>query len=207
MYSLTEEEQAERVKAWIRNYAPSIILGVALAIACIFAWRFWQQKQETFRVKASAHYEMLLGSLVGHDDAAVQYHASRLMEDYAKTPYAKLAALMLARQAVNTNKLTIAAEKLQWVIDQAHEPVLREIARIRLARVFLADNKADKALELLRIVDQPSYAAEIAEVKGDIYVKMGKKADARAAYAQALQGMSDSDAGKALLKMKYADLA
>ena len=94
-------------------------------------------------------------------------YAKHLMQDDPKSSYAGLAALMQAKLAVKTGDLKLAQEQLQFVIKKSSNNTLRQLARIRLARVFLATKQPQEALNLLATVDDEAYKAEISEVSGD----------------------------------------
>jgi predicted negative regulator of RcsB-dependent stress response len=51
---LTEAEQWERAKAWLRTYGAWILGGVVIALAGIAAWNWWQERQLAVAVEASA---------------------------------------------------------------------------------------------------------------------------------------------------------
>ena len=38
---LTDEEQVEKVKAWLKENGTSIVAGVVIGLGGIFGWQFW----------------------------------------------------------------------------------------------------------------------------------------------------------------------
>lgn len=82
---------------------------------------------------------------------------------------------------------------------------LQAIATTRLARIQLAQKDYDAALATLDTQLPESYKANVAELKGDIYLAQGDKAQARASYqAAADNGGLESNP---LLQVKLDDLA
>ncbi len=75
------------------------------------------------------------------------------------------------------------------------------IARVRLARVLLAQERAQEALNLLAEVDPGTMAATYAEVQGDAYAQLGQVEQARAAYERAIN-LGPGNAGFIDLKMR-----
>jgi len=75
---------------------------------------------------------------------------------------------------------------LQWVIDHADEQELKEIARYRLAELMLNDKQYDEALKMLDAKQSAPFAGLYADLRGDVLAAAGRKADARAAYQEAL---------------------
>jgi len=55
-------------------------------------------------------------------------------------------------------------------------------------------------------VDEPGLAAAASELEGDVLAARGERADARAAYARALEAQSASETTRARVRMKLDDL-
>lgn len=203
----SESEQIEHVKKIAREYGAPVILGVVLALVIGFGWRSWQERQERILEHASMRYEQLITNVVNSNTDAVQVQAMRLMKRYPNTPYAQLAALQLARQDVYENKLSDAEKQLRWVMKHGNNPALRQVARIRVARVLIAENQAQQALDLLNSVDDKAYEAEIWEVKGDAYKALGNTAQAQTAYQNAINAFHDIALLQPTVQMKIDDMA
>ena len=65
------------------------------------------------------------------------------------SPYADQADLALARAAVDSRDFDEAAKRLRAVVDGSRDAELRQVARMRLARVLIEQAKHDEALALL----------------------------------------------------------
>ncbi len=206
MNAYTEVEQLELLKKWWHEYGAAILIGVMLALILGFGWRSWQQRHEHKLAHVSIRYEQLLTNVVNGNTAAVEHGANRLIERYPHTAYTQLAALQSARQDVYQNKLVDADVKLEWVIKHGDNAALREVARLRAARVLLAENQAQKALDILADTDDKTYAPVSLEIKGDIYTAMGQMDAARSAYQQALKALPEFAVMRPLLQMKLNDL-
>ncbi|MGB6977096.1 MAG: tetratricopeptide repeat protein [Gammaproteobacteria bacterium] len=204
---LSEQEQIQAVKDWLKKYGLSIVIGVAVALLGSYAYRYWQQQQLIMAERASIIYAQMLGSVAKNQPQQLQQFADQLMTEYKRTPYAALAGLMLAKNAVNNSKYDFAVEKLQWVISHARDSAVRQIARIRAARILLAQNKAVEALALIQTVDNPQFQPAIDEVRGDILATQGNKGEARAAYQAALEKIPTSAMNRMWLQMKFDQLA
>lgn len=206
MNAYTETEQLELLKKWWDEYGTAAIVGIIIALVLGFGWRYWQQHREQKLAHVSMRYEQLLTNVVNGNSDAVENNANRLIERYPHTPYTQLAALQLARQDVYQNKFPNAEEKLQWVMKHGDNSALREVARLRLARVYLTGNQAQKALDILGDTDDKAYQPIALELKGDVYTVLGKVAQARDAYQQALKALPEFAVMQPLLKMKLDNL-
>lgn len=207
MNELAELEQAERIKGWCREYGLGIMLGIIFAIVASIGWHYWQQARENNAINAAMEYESLLAVAMQKNNlATVESIAEGLFQHYPKTPYASLAALQLAKQAVNQNNLSEAENKLTWVIQHGKSESLRAVARTRLARVLLAENQAERALKVLDENDNAAYQPLILEEKGDIFWRLGNLSGALQNYLAAEKLFSESAIDQPLLSMKISNL-
>ncbi len=132
--------------------------------------------------------------------------ADGLIKNYPYTPYASLAALQLAKLAVNQNNLTEAADKLIWIIDHGHDQALQSIARLRLARILLTQNQAKQALNILSKNEDNAYTPIFLEEKGDILNNLGRSKQALQNYLAAEKAFGNI-IEQPLLEMKINNLA
>lgn len=210
-----DEEQLESLKRFFKDYGTPILTGVTLAVAVFAGWRYWNVQQIDASTKASTVFQDMLGAvqrshLNPQDKAAstdVQRYAKTLREDYAKTPFAASAGLLLARQAVDKNDFKEAEKQLRWVLEQKPDESVRILASTRLARVLAADKKYDEALALLSKETDAGFTPTVEELKGDIYQAQGKIPEAQKAYLAAVAALQDrDDERRPLLEMKMADV-
>src|SRR5579871_4833416 len=96
---MNEQEQIQIIKDWWKKYGLSVIIGVILALAISWGWRYWQQHQQQTAEQASALFEQMLVLSTNHQPFAAA--ADQLIKNYPRTPYAALANLTLADQAVS----------------------------------------------------------------------------------------------------------
>lgn len=105
---------------------------------------------------------------------------------FARTGYAPRGALVLAKLLFDAGDAAGARAQLQWVIDRADEPALKEIARYRLAELLLDEKQYDQALAILDAKHGDAFAGLYADLRGDALAAAGKTAEARTAYETAL---------------------
>lgn len=201
-YDLEEQEQLDALKAWWRENGRLVLLAVAafvLSVAGVQGWRYHQAQQAQQAAAAYAEVEL---ALVPGDLARGRSAATALREGYPKSAYAPRAALAVARLAVEKNDLEAARVELQWAAENAAEESLRDSARLRLARVLLAQGRLDDALAALAGPATPSFEALFADLRGDVLQAQGKPAEARAAYQQALDKSGAETPFRALVEVK-----
>ena len=131
----------------------------------------------------------------------------QLLSDFADTPYAELAALGMAKVKVEEGDASAAMPHLRWILDNAGQEPVKHQARLRLARLLLADNQAQQALSLLQGVEYgSSYQAAYDALLGDVYLALGRDSEAREAYQRALSSTNGALAARDLLQMKLDNL-
>ena len=54
---LNEHEQGERVRSWLQRNALGLIGGIALGLALIWGWNWWQQRQVSEGEAVAAQYD------------------------------------------------------------------------------------------------------------------------------------------------------
>ncbi len=203
---LTEQEQIEILKNWIKQYSLVILGGIALAIIVITSWRYWQERQYKILSHASAVYDEMLTKRMQNDTVATQVQAQKLFSHYTKTIYGQMAPFMLARDAIASKNYPEAEKQLNWVLDNSNTNSFRQIARIRLARIKIAQQKPDEAIKILQTVEDKTFNGLTDEIKGDAYFAMNDIGKAREAYQRALSELPNAEVIRPLLQMKYDNL-
>jgi predicted negative regulator of RcsB-dependent stress response len=188
---LTDNEREEQLRRWWSDNWAWIIGGVALGLALLAGWQYWQRYQLQSAERDEASYGAVIEAL-GRDqrDEAVK-QAAELRERRPDSPYADQADLALARAAVDRRELDEAARLLKSVADRAKDAEMRNVARTRLARVLLEQDKPDAALALLDAGQAGAFAPLFHEIRGDALSAKGDPAGARREYDAALAGASE----------------
>lgn len=200
----SDHEQVESIKRWWRTNGKAVVLGVVIGAGIIIGWRFWSNHQATQAELAAAEYEQVLTEMRGGNKAAALERGGRVLEQQRNTPYAALTALALAKIKMEDHDQQGARYYLQWVVDNAKAAPVKDVARLRLARVLLAGGDGDAALAALKDVDMEAYALPGQELKGDILVALNRVDEARSAYRSALTAAAEPGADHERLQMKLS---
>src|SRR6266571_2791711 len=173
-YDLEEQEQLAELKAWWKEHGGTVILGATLALAAFGAWNGWMWYQRSQAAQAN-------------DLKAIRDTAGAILENFPRTAYAPLAALVSAKVQFQAGDPKTARAQLEWVVEHANNDQIRSIATLRLASVLLDDKEPDAALQVLEAKPHPSFEALYAMQRGDILATQKRRAEARAAYQAALE--------------------
>ncbi|MCG3202287.1 MAG: hypothetical protein NFCOHLIN_02168 [Gammaproteobacteria bacterium] len=180
-----EQEQVEAIKKWLRENGVPIIVGLALGIGAIGGWRYWQAQERARDELASALFTRVVTASRARQPAQAEKAAQQIISDYGGTTYAAFAALMLAKLAVEKQDLPMAIKHLNWVLEHSDDEGLQRLAKMRLARVALAQGKPEEAwAHVVGLAASPPSAA-LAELRGDILLAQGKRDQAGKQYLEA----------------------
>lgn len=199
----TEEEQIEALKKWWSENGWALVGGVVIGLGAIFGWRGWQNYQALQAEAASDIYVDLVIEMREQRFEPARKFAKQLIQDYDSTSYALFATLMLAKIETEAGNTEAAIKHLQTVMNETGEDALKQIARVRLARLLLDSGKPDEALALLEAGKPGKFSVAYQELKGDIYIRLGRKDDAHAAYQTALAAVKTNIKEGSLLQLKF----
>jgi predicted negative regulator of RcsB-dependent stress response len=203
---LTDDEQLEAVKHWFTEYAPWLTGGVLVGAAVFFGMQYFHKYTNDRGLKAAAEFSAMTAALQTNDHEKSRRIAETLIKDYANSPYADQAQLTLARLDVDENHLDKAIAPLTQVMNDSKDAELRQIARLRLARVLTDQGKSDEAVKLLADPIPAAFAAPYHEVRGDAYLAKKDIAHAVTEYQQALAAADAGGISASLLELKLQDL-
>ena len=196
---LSEHEQSEKVRNWLRSNAIGLIGGVGLGLAVIAGWQWWQGQQLKSGMQASADYAAASDAFVAGKLPADTGKGTIKALQEANPTLGTLAALELAKAQVDAGKRDDAIATLRGLdkVDADLQPVVQQ----RLARLLIDAGKAKDALALLG--DERN--AAMLDVRGDAQFALGDKAKAQEAYRKALALMDVADPQHRLVAMKLIE--
>ena len=182
----TEEQQLEAIKNWWKENSVMIVGGVALGVAAIFGWQYYQSQSAIHTENASILYEQVLISAQNPSTINEQLTRVNTLEaEYKDTPYASLSALIIAKQHLAAGEIAKAQQQYQWVIANARQDEIKYLSKIRLARLMLSTKQAEQALTILNETYPESFNSMVLELKGDVLLSQGNSEQAKAVYTQA----------------------
>ncbi|MGB1270845.1 MAG: YfgM family protein [Endozoicomonas sp.] len=216
----SDDEQVELLKSLWKDYGQPVVLALAITLAGVSGYKYWNKVQYDQAAEASALYQNLLDTLgqqapqqtalTKEQKATVSHVVKTLQDDFTDSRYAQFATLFQAQQQVLDDQLTEARASLEWVLARKPGDRIETMVSVRLARVLLgeSDDNARKALDVLAVLKaDEAYGATIESARGDAYLALGQKTEAEAAYQKALDTTRGNGENRPLLQLKLDDLA
>jgi len=199
---LEEQEQLAQLRHFWNTYGNWITWVLIVILGGYAAWNGYQYWQRNQAAKASALYDEVERAVEGKDASRIERSLADMKDKFGSTTYAHQAALLAARALYDQDKTDAAKAALQWVVDQASDPVYRDVARLRLAAVLLDAKAHDPALAQLQAAFDPSMNALASDLRGDVLMAKGQQTEAVAAYRQAWQLMDSKTEYRRLVQAK-----
>ena len=203
----SEKEQIEEIKKWWKENGNFVVTGLVLGVLVLGGFKYWKEYRLNKAERGSAVYQQLLEAVQGGDASTAADLVARLKGEFASTPYATQGGLSIAALHVRNNEPEQAAAQLRSVLETTRDVDLARVARLRLARVLITQDKAGEALTMLDATDAGEFAAHYHDVRGDAYAELGQADDARREYQAALDQSVAGAIDRQFVEMKLNDLA
>lgn len=212
---LSDEEQIDRLKGFLKTYGNAVITGVLIALIAFFGWSYWQKKQAVERFNLATEYQQVVDTgqklVATPDNQAIrtQYFskADALAKANPDSPQALQTAFLSARIAVNKGDYATAEKQLLAATkSNIKDEGLKQLTWLRLAYIQAAQNKSDAALTSLKQVNDVAFLPSANEAKGDILVQKNDLNGAKAAYQAAWNALVKREEPRQLLQVKLEAL-
>jgi predicted negative regulator of RcsB-dependent stress response len=202
--NLTDQQQAEIVKKWLKDNGLSILISIALGISGYFGLQYYQQDKLRGYENASRLYAEIEFALKQQRMSQAQNLLLEMDNSFSGSPYQYQSHLALAKLYMDSLDYDNAIIQLEFIIDNASDESFRHIARLRIARIMVEQNQFDEALLLLDSISSvpKAYAPYYQSIKGDIYASQGLLDKAKTAYSMALESLEPGNFDFDFIKMK-----
>ena len=174
---MTEDEQLEVIKKWWKRHGNKVTTVLSIVLVCIAGFRYMNWHHAKLTQQASIAYENMMIASSNENIKSVRAYANELIKDFGDSVYADVAHMTLAKIYISKDKLDQAQSELQVVASKSNMPALKQIAKIRIARILAAGKSYTNALSELSSVEDNAYLPVINELKGDIYGATGQFQD------------------------------
>lgn len=203
---LEEQEQLDQLKHFWNQYGNIITWILIVVLGTVAAWNGYQMWQRNQAAQAASMFDEVEKVVRGGDTQKAERAFTDMRERFTKTAYTQQAGLMVAKMAYEAGKADVAKTTLTWLVDNATDSGYASMARLRLAAVLMESKAYDEAIKVLGSGVAEEFAALAADRKGDIYVLQDKKAEAKAEYQKAYQGLEPQSEYRRVVGIKLGAL-
>lgn len=206
MDQLDEYEQGERVRRWLRDNGTSLLGGIALGLACIAGWQWFQGNQGKHRQEAATQYQTLGEAIEAKDAAKAQAMVDSISKDYADTGFHALAILRQVEFLQSRGKGDDAVKLIDGEAGKVKDVGMAELLRLQAARILVSSGKLDEAGKRLDgLKGSGRFPTTYNELLGDAAMARGQREAARKAYETALTTLDQAARSRPILEMKLID--
>ena len=199
----TEEQQVQAIKQFWKDNGIAIIAGALIGLGGLFGWRWYNDYTVSQKEEASVAFQTSVEAFVESENTD---SLQAFLNSNAGTGYAPLAAMIVAQQSVEKEDFEAAKTALQKAT--IGDPVIADVARIRLADLHIQLAEYEQALSVLAAIKSDSFSDQVNELKGDALLAKGDFDGARSAYTAALEEtINDPNIKMKLDNIKYASTA
>lgn len=199
----SEEQQVEAIKKFWDENGNSLIAGLVIGLSGFIGFNYYKDYQLEQELSTAEAYQTVLENNA-EDSKAFVAEGEKFIIAHGDSSYASLTALSLAKEAANEKDWAKVETQLKVAMEKAKNDGIKAIATTRLARVQIQQEQLDAALSTLSAPLPASFKATVEEIKGDVFIKQGKKDLARNAYQAAIDEKGQSVTPD--LRMKLDDL-
>ena len=191
---------------FLHRHRISLIAGTVIILLAAMGFFGYEKYQRHQVQRAAILYNELVDTSVAGQISAARASADTLVRQYGHTPYAAFAHFFLARMDSESKQIPAAESELKTIIQSGNTPRgLKSMARLSLARLYLEQKQAQKALDLLKAPDL-AFAPLQDEIQGDAYVALHQDGKAMQAYQSAIAALPVADPYRSYLQMKMANI-
>lgn len=204
MDQIDEYEQGERVRAWLKDNGTSLITGIALGLAGLGGWQWWQNQGEVSKVEAAAEFRAFTRAAEAGQADRAGAHAQAIRQNHPDTPYVALVALEQAQRLQAEGKADEAIAVLEGVDAKELDPAMAELLQLRVMRLLAGEGRHQDVLDRLAAQPLALYPGVAGELRGDAELALGNTEKARAAYEEALAALDVAAPTRGIVEMKFA---
>ena len=182
----SEDQIVEQFKNWWAQFGNYLITFLIIILVGIGGFRYWDSVQSNKARDASVSFESVLELLNKGEKEKAKSLIKNIKQDFPNLAYTQLAVLLEAHILVTENNYEDAEKILLELIGADPIKGLTQIAASRLARLYLAQKKPERAREIIsgELMDE---LEGLWELRADIAAALGENEKATVLYDQALE--------------------
>ncbi len=200
--NMSESSQNLEVKEFVARYAKYFIILIVVLIGVYLMSVFHNYSIQKKSNEAAQIYSKFLNSqntAKGNDSLLI---VKLLQDKYADTEFATEASLLYTKTLVTNDKLNDAIPILNWVINNSRDKGYVDVARLRLANIYIDQKNFDGAMDLLKAKHDPAFDGLYYLSRGDLCVAQDNHDKALDAYKEALDKSAQDSSLVQVIQMR-----
>ena len=197
-----EQEQLDALKAWWQDNGTSILGIILIVLASVGGWRGWEYYQNQQSIESATLFQQFIQQMDSGDVDRINDAAIAIRDKFSGSGYSPRAMLLASGVNEQNEDRIVAKGQLQWVIDNASEEGLKDVARLRMAALLLDEEQYAEAMQQLGGTHTPAFDGLYSDLKGDVLLAQGKTDEARSSYNLAYEKLNDDSTYRAIVQMK-----
>ncbi|MEO1544951.1 MAG: tetratricopeptide repeat protein, partial [Pseudomonadota bacterium] len=181
------ELERERMQSLWQRYGTYLIGGVALIIASVAGYQYWQASSLATNQKAGAAYDQALNLVLDnkYDEALVKF---KEVSESGSEGYSVLSQLQLAGTLLDQGKPEEAATAFEKAANSGGDRLFTDFAKLQVAALKLGTADFTETENRLNglISDENPWRFSARELLGLAQLRAGKTDDARKSFEQLL---------------------
>ncbi|PIE45723.1 MAG: hypothetical protein CSA44_01885 [Gammaproteobacteria bacterium] len=178
----TEEEREELVKQWISDNWLTAVIAVLIAIGIVYGFDYYKKSKANALNQMAVEVADVQKAISANQLEEATKRVSNIQQEASQTAFSSIATLSLAKRYVDEEKYQSAIEQYDWLITHADDLAMRDIAKLRKARVQANLKQNNQSVETLSSLEGKAYITEANLLKGDILLSAKQYEQAQKAY-------------------------
>jgi predicted negative regulator of RcsB-dependent stress response len=199
---LEEQEQLDQLKHFWKQYGNLITWALIVVLGVVAGWNGYHAWQRNQSVQAAAMFDEVEKVVRSGDTQKAERAFSDMKDRFAKATYTQQAGLMVAKMAYEAGKVDTAKSTLNWLLENAADKGYASVAGLRLSAILVEAKAYDEALKILSTGVAEEFSALADDRRGDVFVLLGKKAEAKAEYQKAFKAFDEQSEYRRLVVVK-----
>ena len=173
---LSEREQAEQLRFWLRQNGIWLLAGVALTVGGYYGYRWWESRGAQRSIEAGERFAAMLDAIGGGKRDEGLKIAGEVTGEYRRHALCGPGEPRARAGSTWTPETSRAPERALRRSPRSRRTRTSGSSReLRLARVQLAEGRYDEALKSLDAVATPALDPRVLELRGDVKLAQGDK--------------------------------
>jgi len=147
----SDEQLSEALQTWTSKNKFKLAAYLLLLFAIVFGIQTWNINKQNQNIAASNMFNKTIDLLKNNKDATV--NLDKTIHKYNNSVYAGLSQIISSKIVFNSN-IENSIAQLQNIIKKNIQPAISDIARLKLARIYLYQNQPNKAQATLNTINK-----------------------------------------------------